>query len=222
MKGQAYQNLGNNKSKLQSIFSSSYILGGSPCSGKTTVAERLSKDFDLPYYKVDDHQMRHIKNANREDHPTMYAYAQMDWDEIWSRPADLQMREEIIFYEERFEMIIEDLLEYNNKDAVIMEGAALLPSLVHSWDIPHNKAFFLIPTKEFQIGHYSKRPWIKHILGSCKNPEQAFANWMERDHLFGQEIIKQAKSHYYQYAIIDGNLGFDELYTMVKKHFGLV
>ena len=101
MKGQAYQNLGYNKSKLQSIFSSSYILGGSPCSGKTTVAERLSKDFDLPYYKVDDHQMRHIKHANHENHPTMFAYAHMDWDEIWSRPANLQMREEIKFYEER-------------------------------------------------------------------------------------------------------------------------
>ena len=222
MKGQAYQNLGNNKSKLQSIFSSSYILGGSPCSGKTTVAERFSKELVLPYYKVDDHQMRHINKANQEVHPTMFAYAQMDWDEIWSRPADFQMCEEIKFYEERFEMILDDLLEFENADSLIIEGAALLPSLVHSQGVSHDRAFFMIPTKEFQIDHYSKRPWIKSILGSCKNPQQAFSNWMERDHLFGQEIIKQAKSHYYQYAIIDGNLSEDKLYTMVKKHFGFV
>lgn len=216
------EHITNRQQTLQSVFSSSYILGGSPCSGKSTIAEQLSKEFDLPYYKVDDHQMRHIKNANQRDHPTMVAFAQMDWDEIWSRPADFQMREEITFYEERFEMILEDLLEYKNEDAVIMEGAAFLPSLVHSWGVPHDRAFFLIPIKEFQIDHYSKRPWIESILGSCKDPEQAFANWMERDHLFGMEIISQAKIYDYQYAIVNGNIYIDDLYAMVKKHFGFV
>jgi uridine kinase len=222
MKNHNDEHIKKRQQTLQSIFSSSFILGGSPCSGKTTVAERLSKEFDLPYYKVDDHQMRHIKNANPKDHPRMAAYAQMEWDEIWSRPADLQMREEITFYEERFEMILEDLLEYKNNDAVVIEGAAFLPSLLHSWGVPNDKAIFLIPTKVFQIDHYSKRPWIKSILGSCKNPKQAFANWMERDHLFGQEIIKQARSFNYRCIIIDGNSSVDELYTMIKKHFGFV
>jgi hypothetical protein len=156
--------------------------------------------------------MRHIESANRKDHPTMVAYAKMNWDEIWSRPVDLQVREEFEFYEERFEMILEDLLEYKNKEAVIMEGAALIPSLLHSWGVRPDQAFFLIPTKEFQIEHYSKRPWIDSILGSCKNQQQAFSNWMERDHRFGQEIIKQAQRFNYQYVIIDGNSSVDEIY----------
>ena len=219
MKNHNYQTMESGQQKLQSIFNSSFVLGGSPCSGKSTLAERLSKHFEIPYYKVDDHTLRHIKRANQQDHPTMVAYSQMSWDEIWSRPADLQVREEFTFYAERFEMILEDLLNYENADSVVMEGAAFVPSLIHSWGVPSDKALFLIPTKEFQIEHYSKRPWIKSILDSCEDPQQAFANWMERDHLFGQEIIKQAQRYNYQYVIIDGKASVDQLYSMVKEQF---
>lgn len=31
-----------------------YFIGGSPCSGKSTVTEILSKKYDLYYFKVDD------------------------------------------------------------------------------------------------------------------------------------------------------------------------
>jgi adenylate kinase family enzyme len=58
------------KLRLNSIFSSNFILGGSPSSGKSTIAERLSQTFDLAYYKVDDHIMRHLQKANPKDPPT--------------------------------------------------------------------------------------------------------------------------------------------------------
>ena len=32
-----------------------YFIGGSPCSGKSTVAESLSDKYDLYYFKVDDY-----------------------------------------------------------------------------------------------------------------------------------------------------------------------
>jgi len=42
-------------SHLQKLFSQAYILGGSPGSGKSTIAEMLSAQYDLCYYKADDH-----------------------------------------------------------------------------------------------------------------------------------------------------------------------
>ena len=30
------------------------FIGGSPCSGKSTVAERISKEYGAYYFKVDD------------------------------------------------------------------------------------------------------------------------------------------------------------------------
>lgn len=209
----------NSKLKLQSIFSSSFILGGSPCSGKSTIAERLSQAFDMTYYKVDDNIMRHLEKANPQEHPTMTAYAQMSWNEIWSRPVGLQVAEEFRYYTELFPMILEDLLGFKSINTLIMEGAAFLPSLVHTWGVKPHQVLFMAPTKAFQIEHYSKRPWIDHILKECTNPPQAFENWMERDHLFGEEVIRQAQRYNYQYVIVNGSLSEDASYTKVKNHF---
>ncbi len=207
---------------LRTLFSSCLVVGGSPCSGKSTIAERISHEFNISYYKVDDHEKRHLEKANPQEHPTMVTYTQMEWDEIWSRAVTIQVKEEFRFYAEKFTMILEDLLLFDNTNVVILEGAAFLPSLIHAWGVQAQQAIFLIPTKTFQISHYSERPWINSILASCKKPQQAFTNWMERDHRFGQEIIKEAQSYNYQYAIIDDNLNKEVLYKMVKKHFGLI
>lgn len=219
MSDHPFHNMKISKLKLQSIFSSSFILGGSPCSGKSTITERLSQVFDLAYYKVDDHEMRHLQKANPQEHSTMAAYAHMNWDEIWSRSVAVQVVDEFNYYTERFPMILEDLLAYKSKNTLIMEGAAFLPSLIHAGDVKPHQVLFMVPTKAFQIEHYSKRPWIDQFLNECTNPQQSFANWMERDHLFGQEIIRQAQRYNYQYVIVNGSLSEDALYTKVKNHF---
>lgn len=38
-----------------------YFIGGSPCSGKSTVAEILSRKYDLHYFKVDDYLDTYMK-----------------------------------------------------------------------------------------------------------------------------------------------------------------
>lgn len=116
-------------------------------------------------------------------------------------------------------MILEDLLAYKSKNTLIIEGATFLPSLVQAWGVEPHQVLFMVPTKAFQIEHYSKRPWIDQFLNECTNPQQAFANWMERDHLFGQEIIRQAQRYNYQYVIVNGSLSEDAPYTKVKNHF---
>ena len=89
---------------LTTILSNAYILSGSPCSGKSTMAEMLAGEFDFPYYKVDDHELAHMKRSHPERHPTMTEFSQRDWNEIWSRPVDIQVAEELAFYRERFEI----------------------------------------------------------------------------------------------------------------------
>ena len=38
-----------------------YYIGGSPCSGKSTIAEALSEKYNLHYFKVDDYLDRYMK-----------------------------------------------------------------------------------------------------------------------------------------------------------------
>jgi 2-phosphoglycerate kinase len=207
--------------KLRTLLSQAYILGGSPCSGKSTIAERIASQYTLQYYKVDDHESEHAKRCQPDRHPVMSMYSKMDWNGIWSRPVPLQVRDEFEYYRERFAMILQDLEKYDTGKSIILEGAAFLPELISSYSVDPEKVIYLVPTKEFQIYHYQQRPWIKDILQECEDPGQAFENWMMKDHLFGQEILQQAQAHRYQTIVIDGKQGINELFERVTVQWGL-
>ena len=210
-----------NSKKLARIFTNSFVLGGSPCSGKSTIASRLSSYYGLQVYKVDDHEQAHLNRIDPARHPTMYAYSTMDWNEIWSRPVPIQVQDELAFYREKSEMILQDLLEFEEGSPLILEGAAFLPELIYPWGIDKKQCVYLIPSKDFQVHHYEQRPWISQILESCDNPQVAFQNWMERDHQFGLAIIQQLTFYPYHSIIIDGNLSLDQVYDRVAAFFDL-
>ena len=155
-----------------------------------------------------------------QKHPTMHKLAQMSWNEIWSRPVDDQVREEFQFYRELFEMILQDLRKFSAARPVLLEGAAFLPELVAKVRPQPQRVLYLVPTKAFQIDHYAQRPFIQGILKECDDPERAFANWMERDHLFGQEILKQAQEFGYATIIVDGNRSVEHHFKFVSQYFG--
>lgn len=207
--------------KTQDLFAQAYVLGGSPCSGKSTIAERLSRDFHWQYYKVDDYEREHLERCDPDRHPTMHTYAAISWNEIWMRPVQLQVKEEFAYYRERFEMIAQDLEAYSIQRPLLLEGAAFVPELLERNAANPQRVMFLVSTRAFQLAHYRKRPWIKHILAACDDPEQAFDNWMRRDHLFGQEILRQARAMCYETLLVDGKASVDENYETVKAHFGL-
>ena len=46
------------------------FIGGSPCSGKSTVAERISKEYGAYYFKVDDFLDEFINIAAEKGCPT--------------------------------------------------------------------------------------------------------------------------------------------------------
>jgi hypothetical protein len=205
-------------SKIHALFSQAYILGGSPCSGKSTIAERLASQYNLQYYTVDAHEREHTKRCQPDRHPVMFKYSKMSWNEIWSRPVPLQVQEELEYYGERFEMIVQDLETYDTGSPLILEGAAYLPDLIKSYAANPEKVRYLVPTKEFQVYHYQQRPWIQPILKECNDPVCAFDNWMRRDQFFGQEILRQARANNYQTIVVDGKRSIDGQFEQVKNY----
>lgn len=196
-----------------------FILGGSPCSGKSTLAERLVDAWGWQTYKVDDYQEDHIQRCDPQRHPVMYRYNTMTWNEIWMRPVEQQVAEEFAYYRERFELILEDLESFDLERPLLLEGAAFLPELLAQSSADPRRVLFLVPTPAFQRHHYRQRPWIQHILNECADPEQAFENWMLRDALFGQEILRQAQAKGYATLLVDGSQTLAEITTHVKARF---
>ncbi|MTI71826.1 MAG: hypothetical protein FH751_16375 [Firmicutes bacterium] len=208
--------------KIKTILSNAYFIGGSPCCGKSTITKKLADKYKLNYYKIDDYERKHVKNSEPKKHPIMYKFFQMNWNEVWMRPVNIQVKEEFEFYRERFEMVLSELNKFSEDKTVIMEGAALLPELIDKLAVDKKRILFMIPSKEFQIKHYSKRNFIKGILSECSNPEKAFFNWMERDYYFGRKVKSQAKDLGYKVINVNGKKTIEENMKIIERHFNLV
>lgn len=85
-------------------------MGGSPCSGKSSIAKLLSDRYELQVYNCDDAFYEHGKRVTPLRQPAFHQVLNMTWDEIWMRPVKVQLGKEIAIYREEFGMIIKDLL----------------------------------------------------------------------------------------------------------------
>jgi len=206
---------------LDNLFSKAYVVGGSPCSGKSTIAEILSAQFGFRYYKADDHESEHMERARPEQQPIMFKYSKMSWNDIWSQAPEKLYLDEITYYYERFPLILDDLKRFDIEHPVILEGAAFLPELSNHFPVKQENIVFMIPTVEFQVQPYSQRPWIQTILNECQDPKQAFANWMQRDEMFGQEVMRQANVNGYQVITVDGPTDIHQQFEMIRSQFKL-
>lgn len=198
-------------------------MGGSPCSGKSSIAEMLAKKYGLRVYKCDDAFWEHAKRVDPAKHPTFHRLTHMTWDELWMRPVAVQIADEFACYREQFGMIIDDLLVLPRSTPVIAEGAALLPDLVSDLLPDRDRAVWVIPTEPFQREHYTpeKRPFVNDILAHCQNPTQAFANWMDRDVGFAKRIAQQAQELDLKGLTVDGRRTIEQNAEMVAKYFRL-
>lgn len=199
-----------------------YWIGGSPCAGKSCIADILAKKYDFIIFKCDDFIFEHISKSDKVKHPIMNKIQKKCWNDLWMRSVDIQVNEEFDFYREEFDMLLNDLeLSLRNK-TVIVEGTALLPELLNNLKINKNKMVHIVPTKDFQVQYYSKRPWTSDILSECENPRLAFSNWMERDAKFSNIVFDNAIELGMQTFRVDGNYSIKDMVTKVEEHFGWI
>ena len=198
-----------------------FWMGGSPCSGKSSIAELLLRRHELQYYQCDGAFAEHGRRVSALGQPTFHKLLTMTWDEIWTRPVDLQIREEIAIYREEFDMILDDLLALPPSPPILAEGAALLPDCVNDvlWN-PH-QAIWIIPSESFQRERYPDRgPWVQDILRHCADPDLAFRNWMDRDVAFARWVTGKATALGMRLLEVNGEHAVAEYAQTVTQHFG--
>lgn len=198
-----------------------YFIGGSPCSGKSTVAQILADRHCLRYFKVDDHLDRYLQTAAAQGKPACQRATQMTPDEIWMRDPQLQCEEELRIYEEIFDLILADLAALGSQQDIITEGAAYLPMLMQRQRIAVDRYLSITPTKDFQVTHYRQREWVPYVLEGCRDKETAFRNWMERDALFALTVQQQCMDAGYVSIVNDGGVSVEDMVEMVAGALGL-
>lgn len=202
-------------------YSHVYWIGGSPCSGKSTIADMIAKEYGYTYYQCDLFNEKHVNASDPSEFPTMFRLKGMTWNALWSRPVEQQVHEELEFYREEFRMIVDDVSAMDDTSPIIVEGAALLPEKVAQLVFSPHQAIWIVPVPDFQKEHYAKREWIHDILNQCDDPDTAFQNWMGRDIGFAAYVAKDAMERGFKVIFVDGSRSIQENYEEVKRHFNL-
>ena len=204
---------------MQSETREIYWIGGSPCSGKSTIASYLATIYHLDYYQCDQHWDEHLKRADPVRHPYFLMVNQMTCDELWMRPPREQLQTVVAVYREIFDLVLQDIQMMIGK-RILVEGAGLLPDLVLSQTTP-NLATWIIPTPSFQYAHYQGREWVPDVLQDCHDAKQAFTNWMQRDVLYAQWIAEQTQEHRATLLVTDETRSLETMIAQVGSLFQL-
>ena len=190
------------------------LIGGSPCSGKSTAAERMAEEYDAYCYKVDAQLDELIRMAAERGSPACKSVLSMSSEEIWMRDPEIQCREEFQIYREIAPDVFRGM-DAVDAELIVAEGAAFTPEVVKARGV--EKYIAIIPTPEFQITHYRQRKWVSRVLADCSDPDAAFDRWMQRDILFAGQIERECAARGIPCIISDGSLSVDRLYQRVKR-----
>lgn len=196
-----------------------YLIGGSPCSGKSTISAKLAERYQLTSIKLDDLVEGFTQKARRDGAPISTLREKRTTDQIWLREPAAMAEEEWSFYEEVFSYLRQYLVENQDKPMII-EGAGLLPHLIKSLDMDHSY-LCMTPTADFQKEQYAKREWVPYVLQNSSNPQRAFDNWMNRDMLFAQRCRKEAERLSYPHLLTDGSRTIEEMTEQAAQILGL-
>ncbi|MBZ2127148.1 AAA family ATPase [Streptococcus gordonii] len=181
-----------------------YLIGGSSCSGKSTIASLLARQYQLLHIKLDDLVDEMMSQASADAQPICLLRQDRNPEQNWMRNPKEMADEEWRFYEEIFHYVKSYLIKNQNRP-LLLEGAGLLPHLVKELECPASSYLCLTPTADFQKKHYKQRDWVPYVLEGTTNPEQAFENWMQRDILFAQMVRKEAMKLGYSSLVTDGS-----------------
>lgn len=198
-----------------------YWIGGSPCAGKSSVAEALAERYDMASYNCDAAFEIHEKTVDPERFPTLSRLSRLSCNDLWMRPVPQQVSEEIALYDEEFSLILDDLRALPTDRPVIAEGAALLPHLLHDLGIDAHRTLWMVPTPQFQREHYTRREWRHDVLAACADPAQAWHNWMERDIGFARAVCNEATALNRRCIVVDGAQSLSATLEEARRHFRL-
>ena len=105
-----------------------YMIGGSPCSGKSTIASLLARQYQLLHIKLDDLVEEMMSQASADSQPICLLRKDRNPEQIWMRKPEEMADEEWCFYEEIFPYVKSYLIK-KSKQTSLGGGSRTFASL---------------------------------------------------------------------------------------------
>ena len=208
--------------ELRRYLSHVFWMGGSPCSGKSSVARKLADEYGLRAYHCDEASADHQQRLTIDRQPMLHKWTHSSWNELWMRPVDILLAEAIACYQEHFQLVVKDLLTLPRSKPLLAEGTCLLPGSVNEVLSSRDQAIWIVPTETFQKAHYRDRgPWVDAILSECADPDRAFQNWMDRDAESARWVTRATDELGLTNLLVNGKRSLADNTRLVAEHFRL-
>jgi hypothetical protein len=195
-------------------------LGGSPDSGKTSIAQTIARKWALQIYHFDHHESAHFARADPQRHPALYAAHpdRLDAEARWlgSTPEEMA-RDTIASWTARAAMACDDLLCLPTKPRLIAEGPGFFPAVLAPLLADPRQAVWLLPTEEFKRASVARRAKLAGVPVS--DLARARENLIARDLVLGQEIAAQCSFFGLALFLVDGSADLATMADRVAAHF---
>jgi hypothetical protein len=201
-------------------------IGGSPCSGKSTIAHTLTRSYVFLDYHLDAWSNNHFARRIAEGDAEASAFLKMSMDERWiQRPVEELVREVLTSWTNDFSLVIEDLLALPKGNVIVAEGN-FFPACVAPYLSSAYQALWLVPTDSFceqgrrqrQV-ELSTRQKRHGVYNEGSDPDKRMRNIIARDCQLARYVKQQAKELSLTVHEVDGRRTREEMTELVERHF---
>jgi adenylate kinase family enzyme len=201
-------------------------IGGSPCSGKSTISHTIARIYVFVDYHVDAWSGNHLARQIAAGDAEATAFVNMSIDQRWiERSVETLTSEALSQWTRGFPLVIEDLLALPKETFTIAEGN-FFPACVAPYLSSPHQAIWLVPTDAF-CEQGRQRKWAelairqkRHgVYDEGSDPETHRRNIIARDRRLARYVQQQAEDMSLTVHVVDGSRSREEMTELVERHF---
>ncbi len=195
-------------------------IAGSPCAGKTSIADALARTHAIPVYHFDPMERNHIaRRLARGNATRLVEFLNMSMDQRWLElPVAIMVQDAIESWTARFPLVVEDILAMPNASLIVAEGL-FFPELLAPRLSSLHQAIWLVPTDAFcETIRRQRYAAGRSAANQTSNPEQALRKLIERDQQLARSMKQQAEAYHLPVYEVDGSRSLDAMTALVEQH----
>ncbi len=201
-------------------------IGGSPCSGKSTVSHTIARIYVFIDYHADAWESNHFARRVAAGNAEAEAFLKMSMDQRWTRRSvETLTQEAIVSWTNRFSLVIEDLLAFPRDRFIVAEGNFFPLCVAPYLSSPH-QAIWLVPTDTFceqgrrtRWAELAVRQKRHGVYDESSDAEKRQSNIIARDCQLARYVKQQAKELSLIVHEVDGSRSREDVTELVERHF---
>lgn len=172
-----------------------YLLGGRPCSGKTTIAYKLGQKYNIDVKYLDVYAQKLIDNSTPKT-PNIFSWKGISLTQAMNGSPEVLFDTYLKAYDEMIPFFLDMISKLESKK-IILEGSILTPKFVSLLEKQYDtQVCYLLTDDNFVREQYIKRDYAQEMIRQVGG-KQSLENLLQRDSIFAKYIIKEIKKYNY-------------------------